>query len=85
MWSEQEAQANQAVLFALAGSHEPVSESTITDAPASAALRSALFALEDRHVIHTVEESSGSTEPHYAITFGLFKSWIRQIRLGWEG
>jgi tetratricopeptide (TPR) repeat protein len=84
-WGEKGAQANQTVLFTLAGSLEPVAESTIIDAPESDALHSALFELQHLHVIRAVEEILGSTEPYYAITFGLLQSWIRRTRLGLEG
>jgi len=85
LWGEQAARANQQVLFALAQSADPLAESVLIGGPDQAALRSALFSLHELSIIHPIEDSLGSGEQYYTISFGLFHAWIRRIRLGLEG
>jgi hypothetical protein len=84
LWGEQAARANQAVLLKLAQSPESLPESAIVDGPNSADLRSALFALEQLHVIRSTIDGLGHPDPHYAITFGLLRSWLRRVQMGLE-
>jgi len=82
LWGEQAARANQDVLFTLARSRGPIAGSVITQGVDQVALRSALFSLTELSVIHALEDSHELDEPYYMISFGLFHSWIRRIRLG---
>lgn len=82
LWGEQAARANQDILFRLARSREPIADSLITQGVDQVALRSALFSLTELSVIHALEDSPELDEPYYVISFGLFHSWIRRIRLG---
>ncbi len=84
IWGEQVAQINQAILSMLAKSVDPVAESSIISGPDAATRQSALFALRELHVIRPVEEPTESADPHYIITFGLLRTWIRRIKLGLE-
>jgi hypothetical protein len=82
LWGEQAAQANQAILVALARSSEPLTQSAISDGPDSNSLRAALFALQQFWVVRPVDDSPDQSDPRYKITFDLFRAWIRRARLG---
>jgi tetratricopeptide (TPR) repeat protein len=82
LWGEQAAHANQETLIALAKSPDPLTESDLMDKLDSASHRSAFFALRQLHVIRPVQDSPAPSDPHYAITFGLFRSWLRRVQLG---
>jgi tetratricopeptide (TPR) repeat protein len=83
LWGEKIASANQSVLSRLAQCSEPCPESSIIRSEEGdvASFRTALYALRQLHIIKSDDED---LEPNYSITFGLFHSWIRQVRLGLE-
>jgi hypothetical protein len=80
LWSDAVARANQEILATLAGHTGPVPRSVLVQAPNAGARRKALIGLVQLSV---VRELPGS-EPEYEMNFGLFRSWIRQSRLGLE-
>jgi tetratricopeptide (TPR) repeat protein/LysM repeat protein len=82
LWGDQAAQANQAILLALARSSEPLPQSVMTDGPDSDSLRAALFALQQLWVIRPADDSLDQSDPRYKIAFDLFHAWIRHARLG---
>jgi hypothetical protein len=84
LWGEQTARANQEILIALAESPDPLTESDLIGKLDTPAHRSAFFALRQLHVIRPTRGSPGSSDPQYAITFGLFRSWLRRVQLGLE-
>lgn len=81
LWGEKIASASQSVLLRLAQCSEPCPESSIirNEQDDVASFRSALYALRQLHIIESDDEG---LKPNYSITFGLFRSWIRQARLG---
>jgi hypothetical protein len=82
LWGEQAARVNQSVLLTLAQSAQPLREIEIANDPEAALKRSALLALQQLSVIRPVEEISDQSDSRYMIAFGLFRSWIRRVRLG---
>lgn len=83
LWDANQSQINEAILRTLAASTDPVPESVLIAQPDSHAKRSALFSLGQTHFIH-LSDKDENADPHFGITFGLFRSWIRRSLLGLE-
>jgi hypothetical protein len=82
LWDSTQARINESILIELASSREPLPESVLIAGSESYAKQSALFSLTQLHVIHPTDDDAGETDPHFAITFGLFRSWVRRSILG---
>ncbi len=78
LWGEAQAQANQAILLALAQAEEPLSKEVLLNAPDADVRRAALIDLERFHFICPVESGA------YTLRYGLFRTWLRRRRLGLE-
>jgi hypothetical protein len=81
LWGERTAAANRILLNRLAQCSKACPESSMIRSQEEdvALLRSALYGLQHIHIIQSNDDIS---EPTYSITFGLFRSWIRQVQLG---
>jgi hypothetical protein len=84
LWDANQSQINEGILRTLAASADPVLESVLIAQPDSHTKRSALFSLRQMHIIQTCDEVKQDVGPHFGITFGLFRSWIRRSLLGLE-
>jgi tetratricopeptide (TPR) repeat protein len=94
IWGEQLARSNQEVLLSLGRAKQPqprsalvneVNESANDQAHqlfGSAARETALITLDQLTVVDDVDAASSTTDPHYDISFGIFRDWIRRVRLG---
>jgi tetratricopeptide (TPR) repeat protein len=85
LWGDAFSDANEQILIELAKSDGPLRESTLTAGRNAAARRSSLFALSQLSVIRQGDGSDEEGDPKYSISFGLFRSWIRRIKLGFGG
>jgi tetratricopeptide (TPR) repeat protein len=84
-WGEVPARANQAILVALARAEEPPAEAELIAGADFAARRTALYALKELSLIRTSEQDPVAANPHYRITYGLFRDWLRRVQLGLTG
>jgi len=82
LWNSIQSQINESILTKLASSPEPLPESALIAGSESYAKQAALFSLTQLHIIHSIDNQAGETEPRFAITFGLFRSWLRRSILG---
>ncbi|MUG91718.1 tetratricopeptide repeat protein [Scytonema sp. UIC 10036] len=81
LWGASAARAHEQILFALAQSDSSLPEAQLVMDNDSVNYRSALFTLNQIHILHLIE-SPEQTPLTYKITFDLFRQWIRHVRLG---
>jgi tetratricopeptide (TPR) repeat protein len=80
LWGTKAANINQEILIAIAECSDPVSQSLLSKGEDSARRRACLLALRQLWMICELR----GEETTYTLTFGLFRAWIRQNRLGLE-
>lgn len=85
VWGEIPARTNQSILIDLARAATPLCEEDLIAGNDSAARRAALYALKDLSLIRTIEQEPTTINPHYGITYGLFRHWLRRVQLGLPG
>lgn len=78
LWGTGLAESNKTLILSFAESSTPIKKSAIINQEKGEIFLSSLFALEQLSVIKKIDDSVDS----FSITFELFRSWIRNVKLG---